>query len=125
MHIVLMAAFVVQPGYWAIFGIAIVTGLGIGGVNPLNQVLTASIFGTASYASVLGTAMVIHQVLMVGFFRFIGEVRDRTGDYQLGFQFFIVCAAVATLLVWFLRLPAFRKAAPRQAPAQGGSPSTG
>lgn len=100
LHIVLLVTFIIQPGYWAMFGVALLAGIGIGGVLPTWQVLTARTFGSASYGMVIGTGAVIHQVLMMASFRFVGEVSDRTGSYDGAFLFFIALVVVSAILVW-------------------------
>lgn len=105
MHVVLLLMFMIRPGIWIMFAVSVVAGIGIGGVHPLKQVLTASIFGSASFGTVSGTAAVIYQVLMMVTFRFIGEVRDRTGSYELAFQTFIGLVLIASFLIWHLKIP--------------------
>jgi sugar phosphate permease len=105
LHIVLLIMFLVQPGVWVMFGIAVVAGLGVGGVQPTKQVLTATTFGSASFGTVVGTAAVVHQVLMMMTFRFVGEVHDRTGSYDLAFLTFMAFVVIGAILIWKLKLP--------------------
>jgi MFS family permease len=104
LHVVLLVMFIVQPGYWIMFAISAVVGVGIGGVLPTYQVLTASVFGSASYGTVIGTATVIQQVMMMAAFRFIGEARDRTGSYNIAFEVFIAIALLAAYCIWQVRI---------------------
>lgn len=99
LHIVLLVTFMVQPGYWAMFAVALVAGIGIGGVLPTWQVLTARTFGSASYSMVIGTGTVIHQILMMAAFRFVGEVSDRTHSYNAAFAVFIGLVVVSAVLI--------------------------
>lgn len=105
LHVLLLLMFMIQPGIWIMFAVSVLVGIGIGGVQPTKQVLTASIFGSASFGTVIGTAAVIHQILMMTTFRFIGEVRDRTGSYDLAFQIFIGGVVLAAILIWQLKIP--------------------
>lgn len=105
LHLVLLGMFIVQPAFWVMMVIAMVLGVGLGGVLPTNQVLIASVFGSNSFGTVTGAATLVHQVLMMGTLRLIGEVRDRTGSYDLGFQIFIGIVVVATILIWNLSIP--------------------
>lgn len=104
LHIALLLLFIVGASYPMFLLGAAVVGIGIGGVLPAKQVLMAYSFGSASYGTVLGTASVILQILMMVALRFIGEVQDRTGSYILGFQVFIILAAISGFLVWQIRL---------------------
>jgi MFS family permease len=116
LHLVLLVSFLVQPGYWVLFGISLVSGLGIGGVLPVNQVLTARVFGSASFGAVIGTAAVVHQLIMMISFRFIGEVRDRTGDYSAALQTFIVFVVISAILVSLVRLDESKAPMPEVSP---------
>ena len=105
LHIALLLVLMVEPSYPVLIGAAAVLGIGLGGVMPAQQVLTASVFGSASYGTVLGTAAIIIQVLMMVALRFIGEVYDRTGSYGLAFQVFIVVVIISTMMIWRIRRP--------------------
>ena len=104
-HVVLLLVFIAQPSVWVMFGVALTMGLGIGGVLPVNQVLTVRIFGSASFGTVVGTAAVFHQLFMMVAFRFIGEVRDRTGSYDLAFEVFTLCVLLSALMIAATRIP--------------------
>lgn len=112
LHIVLLVTFIIQPATWMMFAVAATVGIGIGGVLPVNQVLTARIFGSASFGTVVGTAIVFHQLFMMVAFRFAGEVRDRTGSYDFAFQVFIACVLVSAILIWQTRIPGHGKIKP-------------
>jgi sugar phosphate permease len=116
LHILLLTMFMVRPNYWVMFAISSMVGIGIGGVLPVYQVLTASIFGSASYGTVIGTAAVINQVLMMVAFRFIGEARDRTGSYEIAFQIFIGIVLLAAYLIWQLRTSSRERASGQPVP---------
>lgn len=116
LHVVLLIMFTLRPDYWIMFAISMVVGIGIGGVLPIYQVLTASIFGSASYGTVIGTGTVVHQVLMMSAFRFIGEARDRTGSYDIAFQTFIGLVLLAAFLIWQTRIPGRQRAHSQQVP---------
>jgi sugar phosphate permease len=103
LHVLLLSVFVMQPAYAVMMAVAAIVGIGIGGVLPVYQVLTASVFGSASYGTVIGTAVVFQQILMMAAFRFVGEVRDRTGSYTLAFETFIVIALLAPCFIWQLK----------------------
>jgi sugar phosphate permease len=118
LHVVLLVMFIVQPGYWIMFAISAVVGVGIGGVLPTYQVLTASVFGSASYGTVIGTATVIQQVMMMAAFRFIGEARDRSGSYNIAFEVFIAIALLAAYCIWQVRISGRGSADSQPVPAQ-------
>lgn len=104
-HVVLLLVLIAQPHIWVMFAVALTMGLGVGGVLPVNQVLTVRIFGSTSFGTVAGTAVVFHQLFMMVAFRFIGEVRDRTGSYDLAFELFIFCVLLSALLISATRFP--------------------
>lgn len=103
LHVLLLVLFKMQPGYWILMSASLIVGIGIGGVLPVKQVLIASLFGSASYGTVLGVAGMILQVLMLTALHFIGEVRDRTGSYELAFEVFIILVFMSALLVSLIR----------------------
>jgi MFS family permease len=126
LHVLLLILFIVQPAFWIMMALAAVLGLGIGGVLPTTQVLTASVFGSATYGTVIGTGTVIHQLLMMATLRIIGEVRDRTGSYDIAFAVFIGYVVIAAFLVW--QLDVQRRLQSRDAPlavaASNSAPAT-
>ena len=104
LHVALLLLFTIGPSYKLLLVGSAIVGLGIGGVLPAKQVLMACSFGSASYGTVLGTASVILQILMMAALRFIGEVHDRTGSYALAFEAFILLAVLSGVFVWQVRL---------------------
>jgi predicted MFS family arabinose efflux permease len=104
LHVALLLLFMSQPSYGVMLAGAAIVGLGIGGVLPAKQVLMACSFGSTSYGTVLGTGSMILQILMMAALRFIGEVYDRTGTYNLAFGTFIGVAVISGVLVWQVRV---------------------
>lgn len=103
LHVVLLVLFIMAPPYWVLMSASLIVGVGIGGVLTVTQVLIASLFGSGSYGTILGVAGMILQILMLSALRFIGEVRDRTGSYELAFEVFMIFVACSIFLVWMIR----------------------
>lgn len=103
LHVALLVLFIVHPGYWILMAAAIVVGAGLGGVLPVCNLLMVSHFGSASYGSLMGLAGVFIQAFSIAALRIIGETRDRTDSYDLGFQMFIAVVLVSALLIWLIR----------------------
>jgi sugar phosphate permease len=97
------------PGFVTLMFACCVIGLAIGGTYPLWMTMTADCFGSTSFGAVMGTMNFIVMPFSIASIRFIGEVFDRTGSYDLAFQVFIATAFVATALVWMVRLPGPRQ----------------
>ncbi|MFC4250641.1 MFS transporter [Sinimarinibacterium flocculans] len=93
------------PGFVPLMVACCVIGLAIGGTYPLWMTLTADCFGSTSFGAVMGTMNFVVMPFSIASIRFIGEVFDRTGRYDLAFQVFIGTAFLATALIWRVRLP--------------------
>ena len=92
LHVLLLILFIMQPARQLMIALAAVLDLGIGGVLPSTQVLTAAVFGSATYGTVIGSGVVIHQLLTMETLRRVGEGRDRTGSYDITRHFHRICA---------------------------------
>ena len=88
------------PGFVPLMVACCVIGLAIGGTYPLWMTLTADCFGSTSFGAVMGTMNFVVMPFSIASIRFIGEVFDRTGRYDLAFQVFIGTAFLATALIW-------------------------
>ncbi len=104
-HVTLLSALIIGPSYWILLLIASTLGVAVGGVYPVWLSLTARVFGARSYGTIMGVMAVVMQPISVIAIRFIGEVRDRTGAYDLGFGTFIVFVIAAHFLVVSISLP--------------------
>jgi hypothetical protein len=67
--------------------------------------ITADCFGARSFGTVMGSMNLVVMPFSIIAIRFIGEVFDRTGSYQLAFMTFLGTALVSSLLILAVRLP--------------------
>ena len=95
-----------SPGYATLLIACSIIGLAIGGTYPLWTTLAADCFGTASFGSVLGSMNLLMVPFSIIAVRYIGEVFDRSGSYDLALMTFMGTAVLSTLLILALRLPA-------------------
>ena len=84
---------------------AMLFGLGVGGVVPMNGNIVGSTFGRERFGAVLGAlrpAMFPIQILGVPF---AGWIFDETGSYDIAFQVFLCLYVMAAIVVAFYRQP--------------------
>ncbi len=83
----------------------VMVGLSGGGILPMFGVVFGSRFGVASFARVMGFAML---VMTVGAFGpwLAGYAYDLTGSYDIAFQTFLALILPATVLMFWLPKPA-------------------
>lgn len=98
-HLIFLAVLLIEPGYAGLVIACATVGLAVGGAYPLWMTLLADAFGSASFGSVMGTMSLIVMPLSIFSVRYIGEVFDRSGSYDLAFWTFIAFAVVAALLI--------------------------
>jgi sugar phosphate permease len=103
MHIALLLAYLAQPPYWALLGLAGFCGVGIGGVFPVWATLLAHLFGSGSYGTVMGLMTIILKLFSIVAVRMIGEIYDSTGSYTTAFYVFFVAIVVALVSVSFIQ----------------------
>ena len=94
-----------SPGYVTLLIACSIIGLAIGGTYPLWTTLAADCFGTASFGSVLGSMNLLMVPFSIFAVRYIGEIFDRSGSYDVALITFMVTAVVSTVLILALRLP--------------------
>jgi MFS family permease len=104
-NLAFLVVLLLSPGFVTLLVACCIIGLAIGGTYPLWMTLTADCFGSTSFGAVMGTMNFVVMPFSIAAIRFIGEVFDRTGSYDLAFQVFIATAFVATALIWMVRLP--------------------
>ncbi len=80
-----------------------VFGLGMGGTVPLQGAITGIAFGRLSFGKVMGLLRPVMVPLHAIGVPFAGWVYDRTGSYDLAFQFFVLVFVVASAAVSTLR----------------------
>ena len=98
-HLVFLGVLLVEPGYAGLIVACATVGLAVGGAYPLWMTLLADAFGPASFGSVMGTMSLLVMPLSIFSVRYIGEVFDRTGSYDLAFWTFIGFALISALLI--------------------------
>lgn len=76
-----------------------IVGLSVGGTAPLWYALAADCFSTRSYGLVLGMMQIIVTLVTMAAIRFVGQVYDQTGSYDLAFKVFLAGSALAVLCV--------------------------
>lgn len=91
-------------------------GIGLGGVQVLEEVMWANYFGRLSLGTVRGAALQIVLLFGVCGPPFFGFLNDYTGSYRISFYLFITVLLVAAMLALTIRRPR-HPAAP--APAAG------
>lgn len=104
-HVGLLVMFLWQPGFASLLGFASLFGAAVGGIYPVWSTLTAKAFGAPSFGTVFGLMAPFMQVMAIVFVRFIGEVHSVTGTYDVAFWVFLATSAVASFLIYAMRLP--------------------
>ena len=94
-----------QPSTTAFIAGVVLVGLSGGGILPMFGVVFGSRFGVASFARVMGFAML---VMTVGAFGplLAGWAHDLTGSYDFAFQTFLALILTAAILMFWLPKPA-------------------
>jgi len=92
------AMLLVSESYALLLVSAAIMGVTTATVTPVYYALLADRFGITSFGTARGLIMPITSVIGAVGIRFIGEVYDRTGDYDLGFWIFIGINLIAAAL---------------------------
>lgn len=103
-HLILLAALILKPGFWALLAVFSCVGIAVGGVHPILTTLIASAFGSRSYGSVYGRMNLVMQPISLLALYFIGAVYDRSGVYDLAFWTFGGLVFVGMGLIAAVRL---------------------
>lgn len=104
-NLAFLVVLLLNPGYVTLLVACCIIGLAIGGTYPLWMTLTADCFGSASFGAVMGTMNFVVMPFSIISIRFIGEVFDRTGNYNLAFIAFIGTAVLSALLILMVKAP--------------------
>lgn len=104
-HMLFLTVLIVDPSWTLLISTASVAGLAVGGTYPIWQVVVAMCFGGRSFASVVGAMNPVSLPLSMLATRFVGEVYDRTHQYDFAFQFFLGASLVSAILIMFVRPP--------------------
>lgn len=97
------AMLLVSESYALLLVSAAVMGVTTATITPIYYALLADRFGLAAFGSARGLIAPITAVIGAAGIRFIGEVFDRTGHYDVGFGVFIVVDLVAAGLLFATR----------------------
>ena len=82
---------------------AALMGVTSGTIPPIYQALVPDRFGLASFGTVRGMIVPITAGTGAVAVRFIGEVFDRTGGYDIGFMVFVAADLLAAALIFATR----------------------
>jgi MFS family permease len=94
------AMLLVSDTYQLLLCAALLMGVTSGTIPPIYQALVADRFGLVSFGTVRGLVVPITAGIGAVAIRFIGEVFDRTGGYDIGFTVFIAAGLVAAALMY-------------------------
>jgi predicted MFS family arabinose efflux permease len=97
------AMLLVSESFTMLLVSAAIMGITTATLTPIYYALLADRFGLAAFGSARGLIAPITAVIGAVGIRFIGEVFDRTGDYDLGFGVFILVDLVAAGLLFATR----------------------
>ena len=97
------AMLVVSENYLALLCAAALMGVTSGTIPPIYQALVPDRFGLASFGTVRGMIVPITAGTGAVAVRFIGEVFDRTGGYDIGFMVFVAADLLAAALIFATR----------------------
>lgn len=93
------ALLLISEDYLLLLCAAALMGVTTGTVPPIFQALVPDRFGLASFGTVRGLIVPITAGTGAIAVRFIGEVFDRTGGYEIGLMVFIVANLIAAALI--------------------------
>jgi sugar phosphate permease len=86
----------------ALYGFAVVFGLGLGGEYMIIPLMAAELFGVRVLGRLLGVILTADGVAEATFPMLVGYLRDATGSYRTGFGLLIAVALAGTLAIAFL-----------------------
>lgn len=103
-HILLLAIFIIQPGYVAMLIFASIFGAAVGGIYPVWSVLCSRVFGAKNFGLAFGAMALFSQFLAMGFVGYINNSYDKTSDYSTAFSVFIGAVMLGIVAIIALRL---------------------
>jgi MFS family permease len=86
----------------ALYGFAVIFGLGLGGEYMIIPLMAAELFGVRVLGRLLGVILTADGVAEATFPMLVGYLRDTTGSYRTGFLLLIAVALAGTLAIAFL-----------------------
>jgi sugar phosphate permease len=93
------ALLLVAKSYVALILTALVLGFALAALAPIYIALMADRFGLAAFGTVRGLLVPVMSLFGAISVRFIGEVYDRTGGYEVGLMTYLVLMALAAGMV--------------------------
>jgi MFS family permease len=114
--------FIGARSYPLLIAAALVFGLGMGGIVPLQGALIGAAFGRRAFGRAMGLLALAMLPLIVVSSPFAGYVFDRTGSYDLAFTVFTGMFALSMVVLLMLRLPAAEPGTVRVADAAARVP---
>lgn len=97
--IVPCALLLVAKSYVALFMTALVLGFALAAFTPIYIALMADRFGLAAFGTVRGLLVPVMSLMGAVSVRFIGEIYDRTGGYEVGLWTYLVLLGLAAVIV--------------------------
>jgi sugar phosphate permease len=97
----------------ALYGFAVIFGLGLGGEYMIIPLMAAELFGVRVLGRLMGVILTADGVAEATFPMLVGYLRDTTGSYRTGFVVLIAVALAGTLAIAFLP----RRGAPAMEPS--------
>ena len=82
---------------------ALILGVALSVVAPVYIALMADRFGLAAFGTVRGLMVPVMSLVGAVSVRFIGEVYDRTGGYEVGLWTYLVLGVLASGMVYSTR----------------------
>lgn len=93
---------------FAMIVLAVVLGLTASVIPPIFYTLLADRFGLANFGTVRGIMAPVTAVIAAAGVRFIGEMHDATGNYDLGFYILAALTTMAALMMFYSRSMSIR-----------------
>ncbi len=112
-NLAFLAVLLMEPDFVVMLVACSIIGVAIGGTYPLWMTITADCFGARSFGTVMGSMNLVVMPFSIIAIRFIGEVFDRTGSYDIAFFAFMGTALLSMALILAVRLPGQLEAASR------------
>ncbi|MBM3596283.1 MAG: MFS transporter, partial [Alphaproteobacteria bacterium] len=97
------ALLLVAKTYLALIATALILGIALQVVAPVYIALMADRFGLAAFGTVRGLMVPVMSLVGAVSVRFIGEVYDRTGGYEVGLWTYLVLGVLASGMVFSTR----------------------
>jgi MFS family permease len=97
------ALLLVAKTYLALIATALILGIALSVVAPVYIALMADRFGLSAFGTVRGLMVPVMSLVGAVSVRFIGEVYDRTGGYEVGLWTYLVLGVLAAAMVYSTR----------------------